>query len=243
MPSSLADPFLKTVRAKEHLDDLRERLRRFREESEPIRVVKKDDIENQRYVIHFHVKDCPDKLPLILGDCLYCLRSSLDQLVWALAKGVGSYPAKTQFPILDSPDDDLFRKHTTGIPADAVTVIEALQPYRAPDVAAVKSHLLWRLNLLCNIDKHRRIPTDGTITHFNFPEFPTRLGHLIDHDEEAGVVSVPLALKSKMRLDPTASINVTFGDTHEGIQCDFEGLEQIYKFVTESVLPRFARFF
>jgi hypothetical protein len=103
--------------------------------------------------------------------------------------------------------------------------------------------LLWRLNLLCNIDKHRRIPTNGSISYFNFPDFPMTLGHLINRDEDAGMVSVPLNLKSKMRLDPIASLNITFGDTHEGIQCDLEGLEQIYKFVAESVIPGFACFF
>lgn len=98
MPSSLADPYLKTARAKEHLDDLRERLRVFRE-NHPCSVTREDDLRNQLHIVRFRLKDVPEKIPLIVGDFAYCLRSSLDQLVWALAKRVGNYPRGTQFPI------------------------------------------------------------------------------------------------------------------------------------------------
>jgi hypothetical protein len=52
-----------------------------------------------------------------------------------------------------------------------------------------------------------------------------------------------MQLKDKMRFDPTGSIDVVFGDSHEGIECSFAGLEAIYTFVTDSVLPRFLFFF
>jgi len=96
MPSSLTDPYLKTARAKEHLEELRERLRLFRE-NEPISFKREDDTANQQHIMRIKIKVVPDKITLIAGDFLYCLRSSLDQLVWALAKSVGSYPSGTQF--------------------------------------------------------------------------------------------------------------------------------------------------
>jgi hypothetical protein len=37
---------------------------------------------------------------------------------------------------------------------------------------------------------------------------------------------------------------VIFGDYAEGVSCDFRGgVESIYEFVANSVLPRFGRFF
>lgn len=238
----LADPYLKTNRAKEHLDDLRERLRIFRED-EPIRVTREDDVENQKYILRLKVKDVPEKFPLIVGDFLFCVRSSLDQLVWALAKITLPYPEGTQFPILDTRDPKRFERQTRGVPAGAVTIIESLQPYHGGDVAALRSHLLWRLNLLCNIDKHRRIPAHKIITNINFPDFPRELARLVEFDHDSGVVQVPLHLKSKMGFDPTGSINVTFGDSYEGIEREVAGLEAIYEFVANSVLPRFLSFF
>ena len=132
MPSSLADPYLKTVRAKEHLEDVRERLRAFREAG-PCSFRREDDLEKGLYILRFKFKDIPDKIPLIVGDFLYCLRSSLDQLVWALAKTVGSYPSRTQFPILDTPDPGKFAAYTNGVPTDAVAIMESLQPYHTGD--------------------------------------------------------------------------------------------------------------
>lgn len=62
------------------------------------------------------------------------------------------------------------------------------------------------------------------------------------YDADAGVIRIPL-VKSKMRFDPTASLEVVFGDRDEGIECNLEGLEAIYEFVANSVIPRFLRFF
>jgi hypothetical protein len=240
--SSMADAYLKPARAKEHLDDLREHLRVFREDK-PITITREDDLYHQLHILRLKIKDIPERLALIMGDCLFCLRASLDQLVWALAHIAVPYPTGTQFPILDAPNDAVIASRTRGVPTNAVDKIKSLQPYTGQNPAAVRGHLLWRLNKLCNIDKHRRIPTDKNITIVNFPDVPKSDVSLIDYDHDAGVIRVPLHMKDKMRFDPTASLDVIFGDSHEAIECDFEGLEAIYEFVANSVLPRFARFF
>ena len=189
------------------------------------------------------ISDTPDHIPLILGDLLYCLRSSLDQTVWWLAKLSIPYPEGTQFPILDKLDKQTsktFAKYTEGVPSGAVRIIKSLQPYHGVDPSA---HLLWRLNRLCNIDKHRRIPVHRDELIVNFPQMPKALSRFIEFNPQQQVVSVPLDLKSKMAFDPEAFFRVIFGDMSEGISCDFDGITEIYKFVTDSVIPRFARFF
>jgi hypothetical protein len=243
MATNLADPYLKTARAKEHLEDLRERLRSFRE-ADPCSFRREDDLERQLHIITIKIKQIPDKLPLVVGDFLYCVRSALDQLVWALAKNPGSYPKGTQFPIFETDyRRDKFLQYTAGIHPDAFAIIEDLQPYKGRDQAEVKSHLLYRLNLLCNIDKHRRIPTDATALDFNFPHFPRKFLPSVSFDHDAQMVIAPLRLKQYMALDPTGAIEVFFGDSFEGVRCNFDGLEQIHNFVTNVVIPRFARFF
>jgi hypothetical protein len=238
---SLAHPSLKTARAKEHLDNLQELLEKFRDDY-PVKLTREDDLSNQRHVLRLKVEDIPDKFALIVGDFRYCLRSSLDQHVWALAKLSISYPEGTQFPIFETPDKTRFDRYTKGVPTKAKDIIESLQPYHA-QTGTVRSHLLWQLNKLCNIDKHRRIPTHSDISTVHFPDFPRKHGSLIDFDNEARVISVPIHLKDKMRVDSTGSLDVIFGDSHEGIQCNFEGLQAIYEFVTNGVLPRFMSFF
>lgn len=242
MASNLADPYLKTARAKEHLEDLRERLQRYRDH-EPIRFLREDDHTNGTHVVRIKIKPIPDKIPLIAGDFLYCLRSSLDQLVWALAKNVGSYPEGTQFPILENRDAKKLARNTSAVPADAVIIVESLQPYNAQNPSLVRSHLLWQLNKLCNIDKHRRIPTDATIMDFNFPDFPRQYKDRIKFDADREIVTVPLELKSYVTPAPVANLNVTFGDSYENIRCDLERFDQMYDFVSEKVIPKFKRFF
>jgi hypothetical protein len=145
MALGLADPYLKTTRAKQHVDSLRNELDAFYK-SKPYSIVGEDDVEYGRYRIRMKVKDTPERIWLIAGDLFYCMRASLDQLVWVLAKLTIPYPHHTQFPILSSPDPNRFGRYTRGIPAEAVSIIESFQPYHGGDPSAVRSHLLWQLN-------------------------------------------------------------------------------------------------
>jgi len=242
----LVDPYLKTSRAKVHLENLREKLAIFCEN--PCEFIREDDLENQLHIVRMKIKDIPDEIPLILGDLLYCLRSALDQLVWCLAKinATPGYPEHTQFPILEQPDAQRFQRQTRGVPAEAARIIESLQPYKAPTPAAVREHLLWRLNRLCNIDKHIRIPIHGAtglVKWSTFVPFGAKDISLAEFDNNA-VMKVPLSRKGQMALNPRVpEFKVLFGDLYWKIECDFAGIETLYEFVTNRVIPRFARFF
>jgi hypothetical protein len=239
---SLTDAYLKTSRAKVHLDALGNELDMFRK-SKPCSIFRKDNLKTGRYEIRVKVATTPDSIPLILGDCLYCLRSSLDQAVWSLAKLRVPYPEGTQFPILDTNNAKTrktFSRYTANVPAGALRLIKSLQPYHRADPSA---HLLWRLNCLCNIDKHRRIPVHGDELIVHFPGMRRPLMRFVEFDHAQQMTSVPLAMKANMAFDPEVSFDVVFGDMSQGISCDFDGLTDIYNFVAKSVLPQFARFF
>ena len=237
---NLADAYLKTARAKEHLDSLREELEIYYE-SKPCKFKEQTDIRNQRYRIRIHIVDPPDRLSLIAGDVFGCLRASLDHLVWALSSfNTTAYAENTQFPILEEPNAPRFKRQTNNVPAGAVAIIDSLQPYsRGKDRKAFEGHLLWRLNRLCNIDKHRRIPLHGSVVDFKLPASIPQSMVVCDSD----TMSLPLQMKDAVRLHRDATFKVTFGDSHEGIECDQDGIERIYAFVAGDVIPRFAKFF
>ena len=232
---------MKTDRAREHLDSLKTEIEVFKT-SKSHRIARERDVKNQRYILRIRIADVPDRIPLIAGDFINCLRSSLDHLVWSLAKLTKPYPRGTQFPILEVKNEKTFDQATKGVPTEARRIIESLQPFRVGQ-RLLKSHLLWRLNKLCNIDKHRRIPTHGDVSEILFPDLSREDMHLVEHDDKSMTVSVPLYLESKMRVEPDASYNLFFGDLSEGIKCDVAGLEDMYKYVSERVIPQFARFF
>jgi hypothetical protein len=246
--SGLTDPYLKTERAKEHLEALRENVKAFCE-SKPGTFTGKEDRERGEYRISIVLKEPPDKISLILGDFLYCLRSSLEQLNWRLCRltplGVTN-SRKIQFPILDTPDEKKLLRLTCGMPTEARAIIEQLQPYsggKANDMAAIRAHLLWRLDRLHTIDKHHRIAVVGSATDFKFPYLPRGAMSRIRFDNENGVIIAPIDLKSQMTLDPNVTFSVLFGDHAEGLECDFATIERIHDLVANCVIPRFARSF
>lgn len=75
----------------------------------------------------------PAVLPLILGDCLQNLRSSLDYLVRELVLAAKREPTKTHaFPVCEDVGgfkDQIRRGRLSDLSRDVVTEIEALQPY------------------------------------------------------------------------------------------------------------------
>jgi hypothetical protein len=171
------------------------------------------------------------------------MRASLDQLVWRLAKLTVTIPGHTQFPIIEKWDSDSlgrFNKFLIGVPADAVAIIKDLQPANRP--ASAKEHLLWRLNAMCNLDKHRRIPANGSQVEFFLPQ--GRGADIIyTAFDNYGTFSVPLADKVKLDIHPEVTFQVVFGDITSGVTIGPEDIRNIYKFLSDSVLPRFVRFF
>ena len=241
--TGLTDPYLKLDWAKRHLEALDADLKVFHE-SNPCRFTGKDDLENQRHILRVDLDDVPDHICLRCGDAFYCMRASLDQLVWRLAKLTVTIPDRTQFPIIENWDSDSlgrFKKYLIGVPDTAVAIIKDLQPANRP--TAVKEHLLWRLNAMCNLDKHRRIPANGSEVQFFLPTGADASMETIETFDDHGIFSVPLAHKSKLDIHPKVTYQVIFGDATSGVRIDPDDIRAIYEFLSNSVLPRFVRFF
>ncbi len=57
-------------------------------------------------------------------------------------------------------------------------------------------------DLMCNIDKHRRIPVHGSVANFRFPDWPKEVARFIELDHDKATASLPARFKSKMTLNP-----------------------------------------
>ncbi len=244
--ASLINSYLKTTRAKDHLESLRLEIQSYRE-GKPYTILGEDDPYGSRYRVSIQLSEVPAKIPLILGDLAYCLRSALDQLVFSLAQLNVAYPVQTEFPIIDSwnhASRRRFAQQTKDVPEQARSIIQSLQPYNAPDRTAIRLHMLWILEKLCVIDKHRRIPTRTVdVTFENLLPVASRDSVTIERLDNPTVLSLPIQFKSQIKLNPSLSLKVVFGDSVEGVACGFEVVEHVYHFVTDRVIPRFAGFF
>jgi hypothetical protein len=99
-------------------------------------------------------KPLPDHWPLLLGDAVQNLRSSLDHAIYTAAKGQG----RTQFPIIEDPGDfqSEARKTIATIPSAIQAIVEQAQPFNTI-IGDPHRDALAVLADLSNADKHRNI--------------------------------------------------------------------------------------
>ncbi|MDA2934956.1 hypothetical protein MYX82_11535 [Acidobacteria bacterium AH-259-D05] len=233
----------KTMRAKQHLDQLNRQIEAFIN-SKPYTFSKKDDLRQNVHIVTIELKPVPYNIGVVTGDFAYCMRSALDQLAWQLALTSTPKPfSKTCFPIYSDNSRGRFEKVTRSIPIEAAAIIESLQPYKggtAPEVSALAD-----LDQLCNTDKHRIIPIHSLgiqVIDINPPNKAVR------KDLKYGVQMIfPLSDKPNITFNPQIP-DFVFGDpidTPGGARFEFPRirLTEIYDLICDKVIPRFTRFF
>jgi hypothetical protein len=151
----LEGPALKIARARKQIDEATAEWQAF-SKTGPYRIVlEHDPDDNTRdWMIAERCKEPPAILSVIIGEAVYSLRTTLDQIVSAVAVRSGAvnvsdvaFPFAGSFDQFVADSDQKMRK----LPTDAVELIRRLQPYRGGD------DLLWAINRLNNIDKHRNL--------------------------------------------------------------------------------------
>jgi hypothetical protein len=157
----------KMVRAKEHLDTLHAEAVVFFESTKRKFILKSDDQEAR--IVHY-IEDSipPIRLGVLLGECVFNMRSALDNLVCGLIRTADSHaPCKgTEFPICSDETrwGNNWRQYLKGVEPAAQKMIRDLQPcFRMP--AAPKDDPLSILNVLCNSDKHRAVTLTLALSH------------------------------------------------------------------------------
>jgi hypothetical protein len=166
MLNSRPGHWLKLDRANQHLMDLRAAVTSFTE-LEPHGVEIKPQSEPSKYAIRgIYERNPPDRLSVLIGDCVHNLRSALDHVVWGLSMHYSNTADGSEFPIfLDGsknakpwqekrvPASVLYKMR--HVPPDAQTLIEGLQPYNRAN-GPKDLHPLWLLHNLDIEDKHHR---------------------------------------------------------------------------------------
>jgi hypothetical protein len=153
----------KVARAEHHFRRLDAVITSYVERSPYVPESKGTDKGNTRMVdtyVRLH-EPVPEILPLVVGDFLHNLRSSLDHLARGLVETQGNRPSDnppyaTAFPIHRDPPGRGRAQITGGVHPRALAIVESLQPYNAPNGNS-REHPLYVLNHLSNIDKHRTL--------------------------------------------------------------------------------------
>jgi len=149
----------KLERAKEQINELKTEWDGFFQPGTYIVQFKDDPNTRERTYYLDSVTEIPDSIPLIIGDVIQNLRSSLDHLAHHLVcVGNGDPGPHTHvyFPIAkDSTEYKTMRdRRIKGMRQDAIDAIDAIEPY-----GGGAGDFLWQLHQLNIIDKHRLLLT------------------------------------------------------------------------------------
>ena len=250
----------KLGRAWAHLVALQHSIQGFLD-SDPYREDAKQHARpNNHVLIVVHWKkqrELPSDLPLLVGDAIYNMRSSLDHLARALAHtNVGNKikEGQSMFPIHKGKgsymDAGVRACGQMGQPVQ--DVIEEMQPYHAGHEAG--NHPLGILNDLSNIDKHRNLVLSGAVSTestfaLNPASFNVRLvaqrtevryGPFDDQTDIARLLVeiIDPNAESYMKVDSNTVIDVSFPESGPAAgRVVIPELERIFLHIRDRVFP------
>lgn len=150
----------KIKRAKSHIQNF-ETARASFFGHDPYVVGTQRDPETRQLIYYVvSVEDVPPLLSSIVGDAIQNLRTALDYLAYQLVVvGTGSEPSdRVYFPIFNSEKEYEAKKlgKIKGASEDAIKAIDSLKPYKGGN------DLLWQIDKLNIVDKHRLLLTVGS---------------------------------------------------------------------------------
>lgn len=163
--SGLDSTYRKLCRARHHASELRKLLDAVLD-GRGDRIGIHPDSEPTKLV--FGVKGpitVPPHVSAALGDYLFNMRAALDHLAWALVPDSAHIktrrPRQIQFPIQEAAFDGKGKPTPARIlgvtDQTVIEAVEAVQPYNAETPQTPRTHPLWLLSQLCNLDKHREL--------------------------------------------------------------------------------------
>lgn len=251
--ASLNSVELKIYRAAQHIKSLESELEGYFK-GNPGKMVRQPHTSENEALFRF-IPDgpIPARFGLIVGDVLQNLRSSLDYLVWELVLAANNQPSeKNMFPIcstFESFDRQIKRRRLDGMSPDAIAEISSLQPYHLGQ--DFSKSILWAVDELTNINKHRRILLTSlmatTVSKENFViqdsqvwvHHPAGPVQVFDRNTQFGPFPI---IDGKVHVDTQIAAAIAFDEgPAKGMEVSFCAGYWFY-FVLKTILPRFEKF-
>jgi hypothetical protein len=235
----------KIFRAQQHLETISLELEGYFK-TNPGKMVMEPESDPNNPAFTFQPRtSIPARFGLIAGDCFQNLRSSLDYLVWELVLAANGKPTeKNMFPIcstIEAFKNQIRRHRLDGVPPDAVTEIDGLQPYHLGQ--DWQKSILWVIDDFTNINKHRRVPltmlraAQSNITPIEINGELWMRGPVPALDDNAKFHA------SQVQVNPKFFACITFD---EGPAKGMEVSSSLFgwiNFVANDLVPKFDRFF
>ena len=213
---------MKFTRACEHLGTIEEIVRTWSEVTTYETISEPDPersgvVDCVRYVAKIGGPPLPE-LSALLGDCLHNFRGVLDHMIWFASVIESGDPPPGPKRIAFPAWDDVTTYKARGLHAVSPNIralIETLQPYHAGKDA--RTHPLWILCELNNIDKHRELhavqhialaPIMSVASSISGPWFEVMADGTVEDGTVLARLFTPLAFRP---FDVTVNLQVTHG--------------------------------
>lgn len=244
-------PIRRLDRAKLHIDQLESIAEAFlRKDPNPYPTTTERDDKRRRYVFHVHPREePPDQLPFLAGDFIHNARSTLDNLIWALAPAQVRNRGRLKFPIYDDPVAFYCeaRPMLQGVKPQVIEAIEWCQPYYG-DEHIVSAGRLLHINQLWSSDKHRAplvvgaTPDMASYALFydgpDFPQIRVYMGKALTENKPIAWIRYHPILEDD--FNPRFHFAIAFQGTGQRLVPHY-GLMKAYKIIAEEVIPAIRR--
>jgi hypothetical protein len=255
---------LKVERAGQHLEEVKQAMAAYASRN-PYQAVRVRQPKGQRHVwlYRLDMTEEPDPMiPVIVGECLYDLRSALDHLAVAMAprnrKASAAFPVEWTDPwerdaagnfIYGEERRRSFDSKIKGMPEEAVETIRAAQPYQRKNSELETLSLISRLE---NADKHRQLIALGNGV-MNARSIVTVGGEAIKQEtagfrpDGAEIAKfgfnnrVPRESEVTVTVSGTASVAIRVAGV-DGYFIMPQSLEAVIGWMRENVIPELAPF-
>jgi hypothetical protein len=247
---------LKLDRADEHLADINALTEPLRERCEyPVMETMKPERKGPRWESRLDLRHVqpPERLPILIGDYLFNVRSALDHLIVAIAPR--KYRHKVSFPILKT--DPIARDEASGdylnaeaasrwlslcewLPDDCIAALTVLQPYQAGALHHQRAdhHALSLLSAFQNADKHRELV--GAIVGLTKVEahIDGETIYAVPTFKDGTVVAVGPS-KMDVKIKGVATVGIQRGNETWSLDMLIDRLK---RFLSDELLPRLEPF-
>jgi hypothetical protein len=257
LPEQFKDIVLKLRRARQHTEAFNRAAYEFWKSSDIYEGTPERDAQGGFVYLVTRVASPPAELGLFIGEAAHQLRSSLDHLMWLLARPkTPKEESNVQFPIVSKRarwKDTRYRM--PGVPRGVRALVEQLQPYHSrkrPQTA-----LLSQLQTISNWDKHRTFTTTGAGTMITESEVRitgrVEMTNFVSYTPilEVGAILARFEVTdfdpgSEVYMKPKTTVLPQFD---QRMPEDIRGrpvydlLVNCGEFIYRDILPQFARFF
>jgi hypothetical protein len=204
---------LKAQRAKRHISEFKA-VFDYLASTDFCKVTPQPNDDSTAYFLRVEAAPLPADFSLIVGDCVHCLRASLDHLATQIVFEATGANKRIHFPMHETRDNlvDMVAKSPIkdAFPEGADIILNEINPCSSGNA------LLWQAGRLNNIDKHNQIVVVAGVTTVELERFSDENNNVFENCAVSlrnGTIFNPVSSQTPFKIEGkiTPALEILFG--------------------------------